>query len=315
VEVRLDGGIVDEQGLAFTNEVEAPIVSDVYPGDNYGQVTATTGPDIYVEKWLSGGEPRPGEIVTFTVEFGNASRGPWDGDHGFGSHITDTLPAEMTFVTATTPWDPNQSWTPNILPGNVLEWGFGTMWADNWWRFDLVVQITDTVQGGDVVTNVVEAYGDSPDDVDPVLSNNVFRRPVTILHPRFEIDKAYESSRVAGDLVTYTITVTNVGSEVATGVVVSDVIPSYLTTATVGGGTLNLPYAWWVIGPIAADGGTATAEFSAVLPPTAGLTITNDTYYVVTCDQGVTSTLGAPVSFEVLSADIYIYLPLVMRSS
>jgi uncharacterized repeat protein (TIGR01451 family) len=178
--VDLDGDVIGTQGLSLTNAVEAPVPGDVHPADNYAQATAYTGPDIYVKKWLSGGEPKPGEIVTFTVEFGNQNLWPWDTDDRYDCHVTDTLPAEMTFVSATAPWDPSQTWTPNILPGNVLRWDWGTMGHDSWWRFDLVAQISDTVQGGDVITNRIEAYGDSPDDVEPDYGNNVFELPITI---------------------------------------------------------------------------------------------------------------------------------------
>jgi uncharacterized repeat protein (TIGR01451 family) len=310
--VDLDESIRGVQGLIFTNTVEAPWPDDVYTADNADTEVAYTGPDVYVEKWLSGGVPKPGEIVTFTVAFGNRNQDPWNGDDQSDSHVTDTLPAGMTFVKATAPWDAN--WQPETQEDNVLTWGWGPMWSNSRWWFDVVVRITDTVESGDVLTNVVEAYGDSPGDVEIDWENNAFELPVTILNPKFEIGKVYESSRVAGEVVTYTITVTNVGNEVATGVVVSDTIPDYLTDATVGGGTLQLPYAWWVLGPIAAGGGTATAQFTATLPLTAGLAITNDAYYVVTSDQGVSGPIGAPVSFEVKSTETHVYLPLIMRN-
>ena len=306
LEVDLDGDIIGDQGLAFTNLVEAPIPGDVYPDDNYDEVTAYTGPDVYVEKWLSGGEPRPGEIVTFTVEFGNANSWPWN--TGPDSHITDTLPAEMTFITATTQWDPSQHWMPNILPGNVLEWDWGHVWPDHWWRFDIVVQITDTVEGGDVLTNVIEMYSDDPNDVEYDYDNNVFKLPVTILNPKFEVGKVYESSRVAGTVVTYTLTVTNIGSEAGTNVVLSDTIPAYLS----GAGTDKT----WTLTSIAPNGGTASAGFAAVLPCTAGLSIVNDAYRVVSSDQGMTSLPGAPVAFNVIpEAPEFIFLPLVVRNS
>ena len=94
-------------------------------------MTACTGPDVYAKKWLSGGVPRPGAIVTFTVEIGNKSPWPWDGDIWSGSHITDTLPAGMSFVAATKPGSPGDSWYPESMDGNTIVWGWGTVWADN----------------------------------------------------------------------------------------------------------------------------------------------------------------------------------------
>jgi uncharacterized repeat protein (TIGR01451 family) len=298
--VDLDGAIVGIQGLVFTNTLAAPFPDDTYPADNYDQVLVYTGPDVYVEKWLSGGVPKPGAIVTFTVEFGNRNLSPWDGDSAYGSHITDTLPPEMTFVDATAPWDPSQSWLPNQLPGNVLIWDWGTMWSNSVWTFDVAVQISDTVAGGDVLTNVIAAYGDSPNDVEPFYDNNVFELPVTILNPRFEIGKVYAGNRVAGTVVTYTLTVTNVGNETATGVVISDTVPADLEDVE-SDGTLSFGWLWWALGPIAPYGGADTAEFHATLPCTVGLSIVNDDYGVRASDQGVSGPAGAPVSFSVIS--------------
>lgn len=178
IQLRLDVDDAGVQGLAFANMVEAPVTDDVYPLDNSDVVTATSGPDIYVEKWVSGGLLEPGKLVTFTIEFGNRNMWPWS--TGPDSHITDTLPAGMTFITATAPWNSDEPWTPNILPGNVLEWGWGEVRPDNFWQFDLVAQISDTVKTGDVLVNVVEMYSDSPEDIEYDYTNNEYQLPMVI---------------------------------------------------------------------------------------------------------------------------------------
>jgi uncharacterized repeat protein (TIGR01451 family) len=170
-------GIVGDKGLSFLNVAEAPIDDDVYPEDNYAEVTANTGPDIYAKKWISGGQPTPGGTVTFTVEFGNQNQRPWDSSGD--SRIIDTLPPEMTFVTATDPDDPSQEWLPNI-DGNELQWDWGWMNHENWWRFYLVVDIAGTVEAGDVLTNTVEAWSNDPGDLEGDYDNNVYDLPVTV---------------------------------------------------------------------------------------------------------------------------------------
>ena len=126
------------QGLAFTNQLDAPYAGDVNLADNYDTVTSYTGPDVFVRKWLKDGELRAGEVVTYTVEFGNANRWPWNGDSNFGSHITDTLPTGMTFIKAIPYWDPAGSFDPESNVGHEVVWGWGTMWANRpgpstWW--------------------------------------------------------------------------------------------------------------------------------------------------------------------------------------
>ncbi len=299
--VDLDGAIVGVQGLAFTNTVQSPLSGDVYPADNTDQVVAYTGPDVYVEKWLSGGQAKPGETVTFTIQFGNQNREPWSGDGSYSSHVTDTLPAGMSFITATAPWDPSQPWQPQTLSDGLVAWEWGTMGANSSWQFDLVAQISDTVQIGDVLTNVVAAYGDSPNDVEPDWHNNLFELPVTILGPVFQVDKTYQSSRVAGTAVTYTLTVSNTGAEAGTNVTFSDTLPAGLTY---GGsdGAFDGTTITWTVASIAPYTGTASGWFSASLACSG--TITNDTYRVVSSDQRASSGPGPAVSLDIVSPTI-----------
>jgi uncharacterized repeat protein (TIGR01451 family) len=172
-EVRPD--TAPEQGMQFLNLVEAPVAGDVYPNDNYDEVVAGTGPDIYIKKWLSGGRPTPGGIVTFTVEFGNQNQWPWDSNGD--SFIVDTLPPGMTFLTATHPDDPGQEWVPQIT-GNELEWTWHSMWNGSWWRFDLGVQIADTVEVDDILVNYIEAWSGMDWDADE--ANNTDEASIVI---------------------------------------------------------------------------------------------------------------------------------------
>jgi uncharacterized repeat protein (TIGR01451 family) len=178
--VELDQAITGTQGLHFTNTLAAPISGDTNPADNVDQVVAYAGPDVYVEKWLSGGQAGAGETVTFTVKFGN--RNSWEGMDGmYGSRVTDTLPSSMAFITSTSPWSPGQPWAPNAVVGaNLAAWEVGTMWPREAWYFEIVARIADTVQGGDVLTNVIEIDDANPADVDRNPANNRFELPITI---------------------------------------------------------------------------------------------------------------------------------------
>jgi hypothetical protein len=61
--------------------------------------------------------------------------------------------------------------------------GWGAPWHDSVWYFDLVARITDTVQSGDVLTNVVEYHDDSPNNQDLLPDDSVFELPLTISRP------------------------------------------------------------------------------------------------------------------------------------
>ncbi len=138
-----------------------------------------------------------------------------------------------------------------------------------------------------------------------------FRGMGAVAQPAWQLSKAYSSTWVAGTPVTYTLTLTNVGMGDATAVVLEDVVPKYLSWTS--GGTLSLDRVRWTFEAITASGGTAVGEFSAILPCTASLNIVNDNYRVVSSAQEITSTVGPPVSFMVISPTLTVgitYTPL-----
>ena len=171
--VDLDSAIIGDQGLAFVNQVDAPVEGDVTPQDNHDEVTSYTGPDVFVRKWLKAGKLSPGELITYTVEFGNQNRWPWHGDKNYGSHITDTIPVGTTFVDAILYQDLQNPFDPEIN-GRQLVWPMWPMWADSTWTFDLVVRIDEAIPPGEPLLNVIEAWGDNPNDIDPNPGNNYF---------------------------------------------------------------------------------------------------------------------------------------------
>jgi uncharacterized repeat protein (TIGR01451 family) len=284
-------------GLIFTNTAEVTL--DPYPDDNTDDAILTTGPDLYIEKTLVAGDLLPGEIITFSLRFGNAQEGTgWWNMQG-NAWLTDTLPAGLEFITATLQscgWCP---FTPDFEDGTHYAWNVGSMWTGYRDEIYLTVRITDTATGLDTFTNWVEIDSDQPiSDTEPYRDNNSASYDVVIALPFFEVGKVYESSRVAGTLVTYTLTVTNTGTEAGTNVVLSDTLPAGLTYNS--GGTPVGGDVTWNFLNIASGGGTASGWFNAVLPCTLD-TVTNDTYRVVSSDEGVDSALGPPVSLGVIA--------------
>ena len=164
------------------------------------------------------------------------------------------------------------------------------------------MRITDTAEGGDIFTNQVEIASTDPgSDIEAYYDNNIAQYATTVMLPNFEVGKVYESSQVAGTVVTYTLTVTNVGSITGTNIVISDTLPAGLTYGG-GDGSFDGTDITWNLVDIAPDGGTATAWFWAALPCTG--TITNDSYQVVASDQGIDSPPGDAVTFGILPPTI-----------
>ncbi len=80
----------------------------------------------------------------------------------------------MTFIKAIPYWDPTSTWDPESINGQEIVWGWGTMWAEGTWTFDLVVQIDGDVPPSTELLNVIDAWGDDPDDIDINPANNHF---------------------------------------------------------------------------------------------------------------------------------------------
>ncbi len=293
-------------GLIFTNTAEISLPpNDIVPADNTDIVALTTGPDLFVKKTLLAGDLLPGELITFSLTFGNGIEGWqwWWGMSG-SAWLSDTLPAELEYVASAQHWCESTEWCP-LTPtrdGQTYTWELWPLNSGEWNEIYLTVRIADTATGIDTFTNWVEIASTEPvSDTEPYYDNNIASADVVVDLPYFEVGKEYESTAVAGQPITYTLTVTNIGNSVGTGVILSDTIPAELSDP--GGGTIILPppttWIWWYLDAIAPLGGTATAFFTATLPCRG--TVVNADYRVVDSDQGVSSVVGAPVSVDVLT--------------
>lgn len=293
-------------GLIFTNTAEITLPpNDIVPADNTDILALTTGPDLFVKKTLIAGDLLPGELITFSLVFGNDHLGhEWWWNLQGTAWLTDTLPAELEYVASAQHWCETTEWcalTPNKI-GQTYTWELWPLRSGEWNEIHLTVRITDTATGIDTFTNRGEIATDRPTvDIEPYYDNNNASADVVVDLPYFEVGKAYESTAVAGQIITYTLTVTNIGNSVGTGVILSDTLPAELGDPN--GGTIILPMPptsmWWYLDSIAPLGGTATAGLTATLPCRG--TVVNADYRVVDSDQGVSSAIGAPVSVDVLT--------------
>ncbi len=209
---------------------------DPVMGNNSSTVTPVPIPqtDLVVTKTVNNPTPIMGNNVTFTITAKN--NGPSDAT---GVSIADILPAGYTFVSATT--TAGTSWTsPNWTIGNLANGATATL------------TITATV-------NTVGPYGNtamiSGLQVDPVSGNNSTTiTPVPIPKTDLQIVKSVNNSTPdAGQVIVFTLTATNAGPSNATGVTVTDLLPSGYTfvSITPSAASYNSATGVWTIGNLA----------------------------------------------------------------
>ncbi len=170
----LNAGVVPEylgvEGLAYTNQADISNYDDITPADNHDEVTSYTGQDLFTRKVFKEGEVKVGELVTYTIEFGDLNNWPWTSNGT--SHIIDTLPEGMTFFKAIGYWDPTIAWGPASREGQKYTWVWGPMWGQQTWTFDLVARVGPYADAG-TLRNTVEAWRYNPAVFDLNPENNV----------------------------------------------------------------------------------------------------------------------------------------------
>ncbi len=122
--------------------------------------------------------------------------------------------------------------------------------------------------------------------------------------PALSIGKTGPATAITGDLITYTLTITNSGLVTATNLIITDSLPSGATY--VNGGTRIGNVISWTIPSLVGGGGVTQTTFVV----TATQTITNSDYRVST--SGGYSAIGSvPVVVTINTNDVY--LPIILK--
>ncbi len=221
--------------------------SDTNPANNTATVTLTVRAANYaltIAKTVSNPSPSLGDIITFTVSLQN--QGPASATD---VEVEDLLPAGLAFVSASifapggaSSYDPATGiWTLHDARGNPYR-DVNTL--------TLTVQVTGCGSVTNTATIVVAAnnVGDSAsaeiDVTTPECLGTDLGVTKTVINPTPNV----------GDSVTFTVTLTNHGPNDATGVQVTDLLPSGLTfvAATPAAGTTYDPTTGlWDVGALA----------------------------------------------------------------
>jgi uncharacterized repeat protein (TIGR01451 family) len=234
-------------GTARTNTgTVASAIADPDLSNNTASATVTpqVAPtaDIAVTKTVDNATPIVGSNVTFTVAATNIGSSA-----ATGVAVTDLLPAGLTLISAT----PSQG----TYASGTGAWNIGALAVSQ--QVTLTLMATATGPAGTARTNTATLSATTPADTNA--ANNIASATVTpqpVPTADIAIAKIVDNATpIAGGTITFTTTVTNTGSNAATGVIVSDPVPTGLTfvNANPGQGTYNSGTGVWSIGALAVN--------------------------------------------------------------
>src|SRR5262249_27987755 len=202
--------------------------------------------DLQINKTVSDQTPNVGDTVTYTIALTN--NGP---DPATDVTVTDLLPAGLSFLPATPSPGAYDSANGVWTVGGVAKGATQTL------------LIFARVKSPDPQTNTARVT--SADQFDPDATNNADSVVETPQQADLQLAKAVSNATPnVGDVITYTLTLTNSGPAPATSVAVSEPLPAGLSfvSATASRGSYDNASGLWTVG-IVSPGTPQTLQIRA----------------------------------------------------
>jgi uncharacterized repeat protein (TIGR01451 family) len=279
--------------------VPGGITDDNTTNNSANDTTAlTTETDLQITQIDAAGPVIPGTPLTYTITISNA--GPSDMTGGLT--LIDTLPTDVTFVSAT-PGSPDCAHAAGVVTCSL-----GTLAASASTDVTIIVNVAPTVSAA-----LVNEASVSGSDTDPNSANNTATATTAIGTADLSVTLLDAPNPVvAGETLTYTIEVTNHGPDGATGVTLTDALPSgvELVTAVPGSptctetaGTLTCN-----LGDLAASASTQISIITTVDSTATGALANTATVSASEYDGNQTNNSAAASTQVNLEADLQISL-------
>ena len=196
---------------------------DPTPGNNTDgdNTPVTAAPDLTIIKDDGGASAVAGGAIAWTLNYANVGN-----QDATGVELTDTVPANSTFNAgaSTAGW----SCVPDVSAGSVCTLAVGALAAGGNGSATFAVTVDNELPAGvDEIVNSAVVSDDGNNGPDPTPGNNTDgdNTPVTAAPDLIIVKDDGGITAVPGGLVVYTLDYQNVGSQGATGVEITDVVP------------------------------------------------------------------------------------------
>ncbi|MDA7885309.1 DUF11 domain-containing protein [Pirellulales bacterium] len=289
-----DMALNEVQTLVITAKVEAP-TSSTGPGAVFTNTatgdTSTTDPnpgnetdsafviplqsDLAIAKAVSDATPNVGDTIQFAI--GATNYGPADAT---GVVVTDVIPVGLTYVGPTAGIGTNPTVGSINEVGGTLTWIIGPLNAGSTTAGALPLFIYDVTVDAPSPDGIPPTLANSANitgtEHDPNLINNNASVSETPQYADLEVDKQVSNTTPnIGDVITYTVTVTNSGKDNAENVELTDTLPTLTGLSIVGtpvtsAGTFDTGTGIWDIGTVYVGSPATLLVQAEVLVPVTG---------------------------------------------
>jgi len=223
-----------------TNNVDSTVTSVI------------AAPDLRLSKSDGGVTTMPGATLVYTLSYANVGT-----QEATGVTITETVPLHTEFAGAV-------GWScPDTSAGTLCTYDAGDLAAGGSGEVQFIVNVITPVPAGvTLIHNTASIVDDGSNGADPTPANNTTTIAIPVeAAPDLEISKSNGVVGVEpGDTLVYTLTITNSGSQGATGIRITDYLPAHTTfvVASDGGGLYAPGLVTWPLFDLPGGGASVT---------------------------------------------------------
>ena len=289
----LASGVLGISNVVMIND-DGANGADPDPSNNLGGETTPLGsalPDLTIVKDDGGVTAVPGNTIVYAINYSNIGN-----QNSTGVEITETVPANTVF----NPTASTASWSciPDASAGSSCVFSIATLnGGGSSGSINFAVDVnTPLAAGVDAIVNNISIAddGDNGPDIDPNNNNDNDTTPVTAV-PDLAINKVDQSNTTTtGGTIIYDISYQNIGTQDATGVVITEIVPVNTTFSAISSsaGWNCLPdnnagsTCLFNIGGVTVTSGIQVIQFAVVVDNTIPAGVTTITNSVSIGDDG-----------------------------